>query len=266
VAELTLFSYFPGRSILHQFDPRLKMAVVLLLSIAVFMTRGAGLVLVSLFAAVLTAVSGYPLLGRGGLRRMRMVLVLASIIVIGRTFFSVSADNGRYLFPWMNFGTVEGLREGVLGAWRLLLFVCAGLLFTVTTSDVKIRDSIASILKPVPFIPEQKLAIMMGLTITFVPVILNKAREISEVHASRAIMSSKKPIRRFIKYAGHLMTAVLKQTDEITDAFESRAFSDSRTPPYFNMSGKDVLSAVLFIAMLAGAVIVDRYCAGYWVL
>ena len=255
---ISLFSYFPGTSLLHRFDPRLKMAVVIAFSVAVFIADSSGLIMLSLMAAVLLKCTGYPLLRRQSLRQLRGIFVLALLIFIGRTLFSVhdtpvimvtSGDGGSPLR--------EGLQEGITGAWRLLLFAAGGLLFTVSTSTIKLQDGIASVLRPVPFIPEQKFATMMGLTITFVPVIFTISREISEVHRSRGISPKKCPFRRIQLFSSHVMAAVLQYTDDISSAMESRGYGGSRTKPRFSPGWPDALLLLLFAGGISAALLLD---------
>ena len=121
---ISLFSYFPGTSPLHRFDPRLKMAAVIALSIAVFLADSTGLIILTVLTGALLVLSGYPLLKRKNLRQMRGLLVLAVLIFAGRTFFGgTPAETGAFsLTPAF---TQEGLAQGLRGAWRLLLFASA---------------------------------------------------------------------------------------------------------------------------------------------
>ena len=54
------------------------------------------------------------------------------------------------------------------------------LLFIATTTLSKIQTAIAWTLMPVPFVPEKRAAVMIGLTVRFVPVILHQAAETAQ--------------------------------------------------------------------------------------
>ncbi len=254
---ISLFSYFPGTSPLHRFDPRLKMAAVIAISIGVFLADSTGLIILTVVTGVLLVLSGYPLLKGKNLRQMRGIFVLAVLIFAGRTFFGgTPAETGAFsLTPSF---TQEGLARGLQGAWRLMLFAAAGLLFTVSTTTIRMQDGIVSVLRPVPFIPEQKIAVMMSLSITFVPLIFTISREISEVHRSRGITITKRPLRRIILFTSHVMVAILKYSDGISTAMASRAFGDARTRPEFTVTSADIVLFILIVIGTGGALTADK--------
>jgi energy-coupling factor transporter transmembrane protein EcfT len=249
---ISLFSYFPGTSILHRFDPRLKMAAVIALSVTVFLSESTGLVLLTILMTALLFLSGYPLLKRQNLRQLRGIIILALLVFAGRALFSEAAGSGEAVV------SREGLLEGIGGAWRLLLFAAAGLIFTVTTSTTGIQDGIASIFKPLPYVPEQKISVMVGLTITFVPVIFTIAREVSDVHRSRGISMKKQPFRGTFLFTSHVLAAILQYTDDLSAAMESRAYGGPRTKPAFTVTSADVVLFILIVIGTAGALTADK--------
>lgn len=248
---ISLFTYFPGTSPLHRFDPRLKMAAVIAMSVAVFLTESTGLIVLTILTAAVLIASRYPLLQRNNLRQLRGIFILALLLFIGRALLSRggaaagTGDGGTYIIA------------GIRGAWRLLLFAALGLIFTVTTSTIRIQDGIASVLKPVPFIPEQKVAVMIGLTVTFVPVIFTISREVLEVHKSRGLSGRKRPLRRISAFTSHVLAAVLQYADDISAAMESRGYGNSRTPPGFSPGRQDLILILLIGAGTAAALVAD---------
>jgi energy-coupling factor transporter transmembrane protein EcfT len=250
---ISLFSYFPGTSILHRFDPRLKTASVIGLSVTVFLSESTGLVLLTILMSALLFLSGYPLLKRQNLRQLRGIVILSLLVFMGRALFSGAGGSG-------DAGASEStpLIEGAKGAWRLLLFAAAGLIFTVTTSTIRIQDGIISILRPLPFVPEQKIAVMMSLTITFVPFIFTVAREVLDVHRSRGINLKKRPFRGTYLFTSHVLAAILQYTDDVSTAMEARAYGGLRTKPRFTPGLRDAVMTLIIAACIAGALLTDR--------
>lgn len=249
---ISLFSYFPGTSILHRFDPRLKMAAVIGLSVTVFLSESTGLLLLTILMSALLYLSGYPLLKRQNLRQLRGILLFALLIFAGRALVPEAAGSGTAA------ASREGLLEGIRGAWRLLLFAAAGLLFTVTTTAIRMQDGIVSVLRPVPFVPEQKIAVMISLTITFVPLIFTVAHEVLDVHRSRGINLKKRPFRGTYLFTSHVLAAILQYTDDLSTAMESRAYGDTRTRPAFTVTSADIVLFILIVIGTAGALLTDR--------
>lgn len=264
--ELDLFAYFPGTSPLHRLDPRMKIGAVVITCIAVFLSSRSGLPILTALLAVYTLISRYPLLHKNELRKYRALFLLALFIFLGRTVFS--ATPGKYLFMigGQKIGSIYGLREGTIGAWRLLLFVWSGILFTVTTSVMEMKNGIASLLRPVPFVPEQKIGFMFGLTITFVPVVFKTASEIREVHTARGAWAGGagnaayrgNRLRHLRLFAVHLISAIGGYVEEATDALYARGFTGKGKPVPLSSALRDWVLLFIAAAAAAVAVIADR--------
>lgn len=254
MAGLNLFEYRPLGSLLHRTDPRLKFASLFLLCIAVFLCSGWGLAVLAVLVSGLLIVARVT--EKSLLKSGRFFLILGVIILISRTF---TAGPGTPIHPAVPSATREGIISGAVLAGRLLLFAAAGILILTTTTLEQIRGTLSRLFRIIPGVREDKLAMMAGLTMTFVPAVLKQAGEITDAQRSRCIASAKKPVRRISLFSGALLRNVFRHTDEIADAMVSRGYTGKRTPVYMKAAVRDWILFFGIAVVCGSAVAADRF-------
>lgn len=239
MAELTSFSYHPGDSLLHHLDARFKILFVILLSVVslnlFFFELGimTTLLLGLIFFARLPLVSG--------LKELRYFSILLFCIFIARV---LSTGGSPIIIHKFFTVSIEGLYDGILVCWRLAFVVILGFVFISTSRPSAIKAAVQWFLKPVPFIPEKKVAIMMGLILRFVPVIFDQAGEIREAQKARCVENRKNPVYRLIKLGFPLMRRTFECADNLVTAMEARGFTENRTDPGMVCHKRDWISLV----------------------
>jgi len=226
MAELTSFSFSAGDSLLHRLDARFKIAFIIfltLVSLNVYF-RGLGFLTIILLGAVFYARLPFG----SGFKELRYFLILLFLIFVAR----VLSTHGVPIIDLKYFSvSMEGIYSGILVCWRLALIVILGFAFISTTPPSAIKAAVQWFLKPVPFIPEKKVAIMMGLILRFVPVILDQARETAEAQKARAVENRKNPVYRLTKFGFPLINRTFQRADDLVIAMEARAFTENRRDP-----------------------------------
>ncbi len=167
MAELTPFSYRPGASVLHLQDVRFKLAFIVIISIASMKAYFISLSVLSfaLFSAIF--IIHLPL--KSILKELRYFFIFLIFVFAARAL----STPGTPLIEFIGIDiTRQGIYNGTLVCWRMLLIVLAGLLFVSTTRPSEIRAAVEWFLSPFPFIPGKRVATMMSLIIRFIPVIL----------------------------------------------------------------------------------------------
>jgi energy-coupling factor transporter transmembrane protein EcfT len=249
VAELTPFGYRPGGSLLHRLDVRFKLACLILTSIAGMQATFQGLGLLSL--VLLWLCVHVRMSWRALLREARYFALLLAVVWLSRAL--VTPGN-----PVLRFHDIvvtrEGMADGALMCWRLAGVVAAGLLFVHTTRSAQIRSAVVRILDPVPLIPARRVGTMIALLIRFIPVILNQARETSDVLKARGLESRRNPAARLSVTALTLLRNVFRDADRLVVAMEARCYSENRTIPELISGGRDwaVLAATVLLALSMG--------------
>jgi energy-coupling factor transporter transmembrane protein EcfT len=110
-------------------------------------------------------------------------------------------------------------------------------------------------LKPVPLIPEQKVAVMMGLILRFVPVIFDQAKETLEAQRARCVQNRKNPVYRLIKLGFPLMRRTFERADDLVAAMEARGFTENRTDPELVSNQRDWIALIVIVGLCVAVII-----------
>ncbi len=247
MARLTPFGYRPGKSILHRLDARLKF----------FMVCAIGL---SMVKAGPVAVAGYSVLACAGFKISRIPVIETCHAL--RFFFLLLffvwtaralSDPGTPLFQWAGISvTREGLFSGLLMTSKFFLIMVTGLIFSSTTAIKDVKASVQWALAPVPLIPENRVAVMIGLSLGFIPMIFKQGGQIADARQARCANQIKNPVKRTIGLALPLIKKTFASADYIALAMASRLYSDDRTPPSFSPSGKEPAFILLTLVVVVG--------------
>ena len=234
MAELTSFGYSGGDSLLHRMDARFKIISIIFLSLVSLNVsfRGIGLMTIILSGVIFYA--RLPL--AAAFKELRYFLIMLLLIFVTR----VLSTDGTPVINLQYFTiSMQGIYNGILVCWRLAVIVILGFAFISTTRPSAIKAAVQWFLKPVPFFPEKKVAVMMGLILRFVPVILDQARETAEAQKARAVENRKNPVYRLTKFGFPLIRRTFERADDLVVAMEARAFTEHRTDPELTAGKRD---------------------------
>ena len=250
MAELTAFGYFSGSTLLHLLDARFKLLFMIMLSLVVlylhFLTLG-------IITGLLLGVIIYTRLPLSQmLKELRYFFILLIFVFAAR----VLSTGGDSVMDFNLFSvTSQGLQAGTLVSWRLALVVLLAFTIVSTTLPTDIKAAVQWYLKPVPLLPEKKIAIMMGLILRFVPVIFDQAAETAEAQKARCVQNRKNPVYRLIKLGFPLIRRTFERADDLVAAMEARGFNENRTDPRLVSQRRDWI-ALCAVTGLCLAVIV----------
>ncbi|MCK5200868.1 MAG: energy-coupling factor transporter transmembrane protein EcfT, partial [Spirochaetales bacterium] len=145
------------------------------------------------------------------------------------------------------------LLTGLLRAMRFFLILWMVLLFTFTTDPMTVSSGIYRLIKPLSFLPARRFSIIFGLSLTMLPLILDQIREIREAMLSRCGMNRRTPLRNLINLGLPLLDGILIKAEDLSDAMESRLFTEDATPPEKQSGGRGYKIALV---LLLSAVII----------
>jgi len=243
VAEIVLFHYREGNSIIHRMDVRFKLISLILITSVCLNAGIYSLIFLTLFIALLLIVCRLPV--NAAVSNLKVFLILASFVLIARGFTTPGP-----LIPGMEWlgVTQEGLIEGSLFAWRFLLVILIGSLFIVTTPVSRVKAAVEWFLKPVPFIPSERVGFMVSLTLRFIPVILDQEEEISQAQKARCIEKRKNPFYRLSALSLPLIRKTFERAEEVALAMEARCYSERPAPLKLKATIRDwIMFAVIVI-------------------
>lgn len=246
MAELTSFSYQAGDSLLHRIDVRFKILFVILISLICLNLYFPGLAILTSLLLGLILHARLSLIS--GLKELRYFLILLCFIFVARV---LSTDGTSLIDLRLSSVSIQGFHNGILVCCRLTIIVILGFAFISTTRPATIKAAVQWFLKPVPFIPEKKVALMMGLILRFVPVIFHQAGEIAEAQKARGVENRKNPVYRLTKLAFPLLRRTFERADNLVAAMEARAYTENRTDPELVFHKRDWISliAVCFLSI-----------------
>jgi len=234
VAFVTPFTYRQGESILHRLDVRCKFFMICIVSMSMFsahLPAGLSYFLILLF---FFKKAGINILAT--LSSIKYFLVLLFFVFLARAL----TREGDIIFSFYGISiTGQGLNEGFLVALRFFLVMLTGLVFASTTKPSLIKSAVQWFLKPVPFVPEKRVAVMISLALSFMPVILKQAKEISDAQKARCGNLEKNPAKKIIRLVLPLLKKTFLSADHLVLAMESRCYNDDRTDPEYTPSGNE---------------------------
>jgi energy-coupling factor transporter transmembrane protein EcfT len=114
-----------------------------------------------------------------------------------------------------------------------------GLIVSLTTKPSSVKGAVQWFLKPVPFIPEKRVGVMISLALKFMPLILKQINEILNARKARCGDLEKNPIKRIRGLVLPLLKKTFLSADNLVFAMESRCYDDDRTDSEFTPSGRE---------------------------
>ena len=252
--NITLGQYFPGDTVIHRLDPRIKILVALLFLVAVFVVRTMWgfLALTVLFAVIIALAKLGPVTILRSIRPLLFIIIFTFILKI--LFYS-----GQTVYWQWGFLTIskEGIEKAVFIAIRLVLLIVATSLLTLTTSPMQLTDGLESLLSPLKKIkfPVHEMSMMMSIAMRFIPTLIEETDRIMKAQTARGAEFDSgnllKKAKNMIPLLVPLFVGAFKRADELALAMESRCYhgDEGRTRmKVLRLKRMDVWALVLMIA------------------
>ena len=263
----TFGQYFPGKSPLHQMDPRMKILITILYIVAIFLAKNvlsfAFLLLLTLLLIFISRISLRVIL-----RGIRPVLFIILFTVIFNIFFT--EGKGAPLF---DYGVIEIYREGIvrasLMALRVIILIAGtGVLLTYTTSPIALADAIEGLLRPLKklHVPVHEFAMMMTIALRFIPTLIEETDRIMSAQKARGADFSSgsivKRVKALVPILIPLFVSAFKRAEELAVAMECRCYrgGEGRTKlRTLHYRFSDFVWFFLLILVIAAVILVNRY-------
>lgn len=245
MVQLTVFHYIHKDSVLHQLDARIKMVCLLFFSmtVSVASSKEDFLVLTVVFVGSLLF-SKIPI---GTVLKELKYFALLIILVFAVHAYTIPGTP----IDGLSGATREGIISGATFGWRLLLIIVLCVILTGTTTLSMVRNAVEWFLRPIPFIPESRVATMINLVFVLIPLIFDQAADMASAQKARFVEGRKNPIKRIRFLVYPLLTRTFLRADELVLAMEARCYSEKRTRAVFKTTGKDwfVMALCLLISL-----------------
>lgn len=259
LSDITLGQYFPGNSVIHRMDPRMKLILTILYIVGVFMVGNLpGYLLALAFLYLVVRLSGirFSYLLRG-VKPLRFIILFTFVL----NLFFVQGET-----PLISLGfftlTLEAVENAVYFALRLVFLVMGTSVLTLTTSPVRLTDGLERLMRPLQrfHFPAHELAMMMTIALRFIPTLLEETDKIKKAQMARgADFESGNLLARakaMIPLLVPLFVSAFKRANDLAMAMEARCYrgGDQRTRlrelKYTKLDLYAALAMALYLAII----------------
>lgn len=224
--EVTLGQFFPGKSVLHKMDPRMKIILLTAYIVFIFLTNNyisLTIMALSVFGVIcLSQVS--PKLYFKSIKAIVAIVLFTSVL-------NLFYGTGDPLWQWKFLKiTSAGINTAVFVAVRILCLVLVSSVLTYTTSPTDLTDGIERLLKPLSVfhIKVHEIAMMMTIALRFIPTLLEETDKIMSAQKARgADFESGNLINRIkalVPILVPLFVSAFRRAYELAMAMESRCY------------------------------------------
>lgn len=250
MAQLTVFGYRYRPTSVHNVDVRMKLVIMVAISLATLQALSVGLTLASIAAIVLLVQIRLPV--RQAVFELRWFL---SILLFVWGVRCVTTP-GEPLVAWHGIEvTRQGALTGTIICWRWLLIVCFGMCLTATTKSADISAAVEWGLRPFFGRSARKIGFMIGLLIRSIALILHQSKEMVDAQRSRAIDNRKNPLYRIKMTALPLVRGSFLSADRMAVAIAARCYGGDRTPHRWKFRDADWIALLMTICVCGAMVL-----------
>ena len=259
--DITLGQYFPGNTVVHRLDPRVKLIFVVLYIVALFLAKH----LIS-YAVLITVLVLCVAISRIKPRALFKGLKPVVFLVVITGLLNLFYTSGDPIWQWGFLKiTVEGIWAAAFMILRILMLICCTFLLTYTTSPIMLTDGLERLLSPLKKIkvPVHELAMMMSIALRFIPTLIEETDKIMSAQRARGADFDTgnlfQKAKALVPLLVPLFVSSFRRADELAVAMECRCYhgGDGRTRlKELHFNGADLCVLVLSLLL----------CAGIWAL
>lgn len=266
--DITIGQHFPGNSVLHRCDPRLKLVATIAYIVVLFVAPNPlGLALSIALLAALYKVAKIP--GKLILKSLKPIVPIVLFTAVLNLFF-VTGEGEPLVHIWVLKIYGDGIRYAILLTVRVCALIAGTSLLTYTTSPIVLTDAIENLLRPLAKIhfPVHELAMMMTIALRFIPTLIEETEKIMNAQKARGAMIDNgtftQRIKALVPVLIPLFISAFRRADELAMAMECRCYhgGEGRTKlhvlkyqrrDYVALAGGAVILALVVVLRRLGA-------------
>ncbi|MBQ1518138.1 MAG: energy-coupling factor transporter transmembrane protein EcfT [Clostridia bacterium] len=262
--EITLGQYFPGNSVLHKMDPRMKIIMLTAFIVFIFCTKNF-YSLALMFLAVICVIMFSGVSMRLYLKSLKAIIYIVLFTSILNLFYGTGKPIWSF---WRLSVTQEGINTAIFVSARIIAMVLVSSSLTYTTTPTDLTDGIERLLKPLSVFKIQvhEIAMMMTIALRFIPTLLEETDKIMSAQKARGADFESgnffSRIKALIPILIPLFVSAFRRAYELAMAMESRCYhgGDGRTRMKVLKYSKYDLAAVLVsCAVFIGVIVCNIY-------
>ena len=223
--------YVPGNSIIHKLDPRIKLAINVILIVLVFMVKS----FIMQAALALPVILAYLV---SGLKKKKIVTIIFPVLFIGVFIFAINLfvlkedrDDLVVYGKWWKFVLSDlAVYRTLLIMIRIYVMILATTILTATTRPTALTRSIEDLLLPLKllFVPIHIIAMIISIALRFIPTLLEEAQRIMKAQASRGVDfkngNIKSKTKATITLIVPLFVTAFAKAEDLGNAMETRGY------------------------------------------
>jgi len=195
-------------SLIHNLDPRVKILLVIFISIFLFFLKTySHFILISIFIILLAIISKIRFASL--LKNLKPFLLFFIFILLMYYLFSR-----------------QQLAYGILTVWKFILLIIIASILTFSTSLSQLVYAVEKFSAPLRLIKAspRNIAVMVSATIRFIPLLFLEASKIRDAQESRG--ANLKKIKHIQAFITSLLRKTFNRASNLADAMESRCYRD----------------------------------------
>lgn len=263
IKDITIGQYFPGKSVIHRLDSRVKLILDILYLVILFTAQKyTGLLLGLLFMVVCYM-----------LARIKFIMILKSVKPIMPLMIFTGVLNLFFikgetpLFQWQFISIYpEGVNTALFMLIRVLTLIIGMSLLTYTTSPIMLTDAIERLLSPLKkiHVPVHELSMMMTIALRFIPTLVEETDKIMSAQKARG---AEMDTGGFIKKAKSLIPVLIplfvsafKRANELATAMECRCYhgGEGRTRlKVMRTAPRDYIAIAIMLLLFGGVIVLN---------
>ena len=259
--DITIGQFFPGNSLLHKLDPRIKILLTIAYIALVFIPRNwVGLAVTAVFLTVVYALSRLPVML---IVRSIKPIIPVVLLTAGLSALYVQGDGDPLVSWWIIRIYAEGIYNAIFLAIRIVCLIVGSSLLTYTTGPTTLTDALERLMKPLKLIrvPVHELAMMMTIALRFIPTLIEETDKIMSAQKARGADLEGgnliQRIRALMPIMIPLFVSSFRRAYELATAMECRCYNggDGRTRMIrLHMAARDWVAMGVMLLLAGGMV------------
>ena len=263
--DITLGQFFPGDSVVHKMDPRVKLVLTVMFIVMLFSAKNFYGLLVGIAFTIMTyLLSRIPFVMI--LKSMKPIIPIVVFTAVLNLFF---IRTGRMLWH-CGFVKIydDGLNTAVFMVVRIICLIVGSSLLTYTTSPIDLTDAIERLLSPLKKLgaPVHELAMMMTIALRFIPTLIEETDKIMNAQKARGSEldtgTFREKVRGMVPIFIPLFVSSFRRAEELATAMECRCYhgGEGRTRmKQLSTAPRDWLACLYVALFWAGVILMNQF-------
>jgi len=260
MTDISIGQFFPGNSVLHRMDPRIKIVLLGALFVIIFSSYNLlSSAITALFILFIVLLSGISF--KFYLKGLKTVI----FIVIFTSVFNLFYGTGEVLFQFYFLKiTWSGIFNTLRICFRIISLIFCSTALTFTTSPNSFTEAIERLIKPLEIfhVKVHEIAMMMTIALRFIPTLLEETDKIIKAQKARGAEletgNLSKRVKALIPILIPLFVSAFRRAYELATAMECRCYNGGKgrtKMKILRIQKLDVYAMIISAALFVGVIL-----------